>query len=293
MCAMSLAAVGCQKESEKPTNEEVTEVVVEVTSTVEATTKAPEILNYVTARGEHFSVQVNDSWAKNNFDKAKFVHDGSKLSYTGNDYTYRLGVDVSKFQGNIDWNAVKNDGYDFAIVRIGYRGYGGNGSLNEDPYGVSNIKKAREAGLDVGLYFFSQAINEEEAIEEARYVLSILEKAGLTNKDVNLPITFDPENILDDDARTDNVTGEQFTKNTHAFIKTIKDAGYDGMIYSNMLWEAEKLDLGQFDNYKIWYADYENAPQTPYRFEFWQYSEKATVNGISGICDTNIQLIKK
>ena len=133
---------------------------------------------------------------------------------------------------------------------------------------------------------FSQAVNEEEAREEAEFVLKNLEGLSL-----ELPVVYDPENILDADARTDDVTGEQFTKNTLVFHDMIEKAGYQPMIYSNMLWEAYQYDLEQLEKYPIWYADYEPLPQTPYHFEFLQYTNTASIDGITGTVDLNIQLI--
>ena len=115
----------------------------------------------------------------------------------------------------------------------------------------------------------------------------------LSGYNLQLPVVFDPESILDDDARTDHVSGEQFTKNTEAFCSAIEAAGYDAMIYSNMLWEAYELDLEKLSAYPVWYADYELKPQTPYHFEVWQYTNQGSVDGINGRTDINIQLIEK
>ena len=108
-----------------------------------------------------------------------------------------------------------------------------------------------------------------------------------------MPVVYDPEHILEDEARTDGVTGEQFTQNAKVFCKEIEEAGYDTMIYSNMLWEAYELDLEKLLDYPVWYADYEELPQTPYRFSMWQYSSTGSVPGIEGNVDLNIQLLKK
>lgn len=200
----------------------------------------------------------------------------------------RLGVDVSVFQGDIDWEQVKAAGYEFAILRIGYRGYGEEGTLNADEKFEQNLENARKAGIDVGVYFFSQAVNEEEAKEEADFVLE-----HLKGQELQMPVVYDPEHILEDEARTDGVTGEQFTQNAKVFCKEIEEAGYDAMIYSNMLWEAYELDLEKLLDYPVWYADYEELPQTPYRFSMWQYSSTGSVTGIEGNVDLNIQLLKK
>ena len=210
------------------------------------------------------------------------------MSYEDKKYTSRLGVDVSVFQGDIDWEQVKAAGYEFAILRIGYRGYGEEGTLNADEKFEQNMENARKAGIDVGVYFFSQAVNEEEAKEEADFVLE-----HLKGQELQMPVVYDPEHILEDEARTYGVTGEQFTQNAKVFCKEIEEAGYDAMIYSNMLWEAYELDLEKLLDYPVWYADYEELPQTPYRFSMWQYSSTGSVPGIEGNVDLNIQLLKK
>ena len=198
------------------------------------------------------------------------------------------GFDISHHQGDIDWEQVKAAGYEFAILRIGYRGYGEEGTLNADEKFEQNMENARKAGIDVGVYFFSQAVNEEEAKEEADFVLE-----HLKGQELQMPVVYDPEHILEDEARTDGVTGEQFTQNAKVFCKEIEEAGYDAMIYSNMLWEAYELDLEKLLDYPVWYADYEELPQTPYKFTMWQYSSTGSVAGIEGNVDLNIQLLKK
>ena len=136
----------------------------------------------------------------------------------------------------------------------------------------------------MGVYFFSQAVNEKETLEEAAFVLKTLE-----GYELGLPVVFDPERIRDDEARTDEVSGEQFTKNTVLFCEKMKEAGYQPMIYSNLVWAAYEFDMKDLEAYPIWYADYESVPQTPYRFTFWQYSERGQVDGIEGNVDLNVQ----
>jgi GH25 family lysozyme M1 (1,4-beta-N-acetylmuramidase) len=248
----------------------------------------PVVLDFVDTYGETHQMKVNPNVAPNVYNKKAFVHNGSGMSYGGEDYNYRLGIDVSHYQGEIDWEKVKASGIEFVFIRLGYRGYGEEGVLKEDSNFEKNIQGARSAGLDVGVYFFAQAVNEKEAIEEAQFVLD-----SLLEYNLQMPVVYDPESILHEEARTDHVTGEQFTKNTKAFCETIEEAGYDAMIYCNMLWQADKLDLTELSEYPIWYADYEEYPQTPYHFEIWQYSNEGTVDGIQGNVDLNIQMITK
>lgn len=210
------------------------------------------------------------------------------IKYEDSQYTSRFGIDVSKYQGKINWKKVKNAGAEFAILRIGYRGYGKSGNIKEDTCFFQNFKGAKEVGLDVGVYFFSQAVNEKEAIEEAQYVLKMLDGEKL-----QMPIVYDPEHILNDTARTDDVTGEQFTKNAIAFCETIRKAGYEPMVYANMLWEAYEFTMSDLAGIPIWYADYELLPQSPYEFSMWQYSQAGKIDGVSGSVDFNIQFVKR
>lgn len=290
LCGCSDRENGAEEDTEKTIAEETipedqTESATEAVAEVEA---QPEILNFVDVFGEEYQVEINPDVEKHKYDLEKFVHEGDRLSYTDDKYEYRLGVDVSRHQGWIDWEKVKAAGYEFAIIRVGYRGYGEEGLVCLDEQFDTNIQNAQAAGLDVGVYFFAQAINEEEAKEEAEFVLE-----HIAGYELQLPVVYDPESILDDEARTDDVSGEQFTKNTEVFCSIIQEAGYQPMIYSNMLWEAYELDLEYLEEYPIWYADYEPLPQTPYHFEFWQYTNEGSVDGIEGRTDLNIQLIPK
>ncbi|MBQ9631072.1 MAG: hypothetical protein IJR49_05760, partial [Treponema sp.] len=138
------------------------------------------------------------------------------------------------------------------------------------------------------VYYFSQAINEEEAIAEARNVIKDLESYT-----IQLPVVYDPESIPWEWARTDDLTSEQVMKNTIAFCNEIKNAGYEPMIYSNLNWEVNYFDLEQLQEYKIWYADYREVPKTPYHFEFLQYDGEAVeIPGVKRKCDGDIQLIR-
>ena len=203
---------------------------------------------------------------------------------------YRMlqGIDVSKHNGVIDWNKVRASGIDFAFIRIAYRGYGSAGSLREDEMARENLLGAKAAGLKVGVYIFSQAVNESEAVEEADFVLGLLRQYSASGLPLDLPVIFDPETIRNDVARTDNVTGEQFTENALAFCSRIKEAGYEAGIYSNMIWEDYYFDLSELTEYPVWYADYGSLPQTPYQFTWWQYTEKGHVDGVENAVDRNV-----
>lgn len=180
--------------------------------------------------GEQYTVEKDPSITEHSYTLSAFVHEGDKLSYEDEVYVGRLGVDVSHYNGEIDWGRVKEQGFAFAMIRLGYRGYGTERTIHLDSQIENNIRNAQSAGLETGVYFFSQAVNDAEAEEEADFVL-----ANLDGYEISLPVVYNPGNILDDEARTDDVTGEQFTLNAEAFCKKIADAGYTPMIFCNML----------------------------------------------------------
>lgn len=227
--------------------------------------------------------------SKHQYNWSCLKNDDTGISYEGDDRFYiRKGIDVSSHQEEIDWEAVKDDGIEFAFIRIAYRGYSDDGVLLPDEYALDNIRKATAAGIDVGVYVFSQAVNEEEAIEEARFAIDLL---GDTK--IPLPVVYDPENINDAEARTDDLSADQITKNTIAFCEKIREAGYSPAIYSNLKWEVLYFNMEKLKEYDFWYADYNSEPKTPCNFRFWQYSTKGTVKGIKGNADLNVEFIKK
>lgn len=195
----------------------------------------------------------------------------------------RLGIDVSEYQPEVDWQQVKDYGVDFVIVRLGYRGYGEAGKLVEDSMFRSHVEGALAAGLDVGVYFFSQAVNQAEAEEEAQFVLE-----RIRDYDIKGPVVYDTEEIKNDTARTDDLDGKAFTDHCIAFCDAVKVAGYETMIYANMKWMAFTLDLTRLTDYEKWYADYELLPQCPYEISMWQYTETGQVPGIDGNVDMNL-----
>lgn len=201
-----------------------------------------------------------------------------------NGVTARFGIDVSEFQGEeIDWEQVKDSGVEFVIIRLGYRAYGDSGDLVMDAMYEQNMKGALDAGLEVGVYFFSQAVTAAEAVEEAEFVLKHLKKYDITG-----PVVYDTEEIKWDAARTDENTDKDFTNFCKVFCDTVEQKGYDTMIYTNMKWMAFTLDMEELAEYDFWYADYHDIPQCPYDFKIWQYSENGTVPGINANVDLNL-----
>ena len=213
------------------------------------------------------------------------------LYYKGDKkYKIRRGIDVSEFQGEIDWDEVKKAGYDFVFVRAGHRMFE-SGDLLTDSRAVKNMKRAKKAGLDVGVYVFSQAVSETEAREEAQLCLDVIKKSGV---EITLPVVFDPEIQTEYIARINYISGEQFTDNAVAFCKKIEKAGFTPAIYTNCSTETDILDMSRLNNAVIWYADYGIIPESPYRFTFWQYSNTGWVEGIpEGMTDLNVWFVER
>lgn len=193
-------------------------------------------------------------------------------------------IDVSKHQGNIDWKKVKASGVDHAIIRLGSRGYG-TGKLVLDEQFHTNIKGATAAGIRVGVYFYSQAITVDEAIEEAQMVLD-----NIKGYNISLPIAFDTEEVDDnpEEVRTSVLNMQARTDIAIAFLDKIKAAGHTPMIYSNIKWFIEALDMKRLVEYDTWFAQYYGAPFFPYDLQMWQYTGKGKVDGIKGDVDLNI-----
>ncbi|MDO5148303.1 MAG: glycoside hydrolase family 25 protein [Oscillospiraceae bacterium] len=207
----------------------------------------------------------------------KYYKDGEKKS--------RVGIDVSYAQKEIDWNKVKDAGIDFAMIRAGFRGYE-SGLLNTDDYFEKNMKGALAAGIETGVYFFSQAVNEKEAREEAEFVLNLI-----SNYNVTYPVAFDWETISGDAARSDGITGEILNKCALEFCSTIENAGYKPVIYASLNLLRDKFDKYSIDvisEYDLWLAEYKDVPEYPYHFKMWQYTNEGVIDGISKHTDLNI-----
>lgn len=194
----------------------------------------------------------------------------------------KKGIDVSKFQGKVNWKKVASDEIEFAYMRLGYRGYGSGKIVLDDTYEY-NIEKATAAGLDVGVYFFTEAISEREAIEEAEFVLENLE-----GYDVDLPIVIDVEESASSDSRTKDLTKEERTDIVIAFCERIKEAGHDVMIYGNTKSFMIMMDNEKLEDYDKWFAYYKYPLRFPYKMRMWQYTSSGEVDGIEGGVDINI-----
>ena len=218
------------------------------------------------------------------------LYSASGTGYSHNskfeDCTIKEVIDVSKHQKSINWTKVKQSGIDYAIIRAGYRGYGASGSLNTDSYFEKNIQEALDAGIEVGVYFFSQAITEEEAVKEANYLLDLIK-----GYDVSLPVVMDYEYAADANGLTGrlyqaNLSKSKATKICKAFCETVLNQGYTPMVYANKAMLENGLNAAEIaKDYKIWLANYTTETSYSGDYEFWQYTQNGTVNGITGYVD--------
>ena len=269
------------------TEEETTE---EETTTEEVTTEENKDdgnhIQIIYDDGSEEWVQINPYIEKNTYDftslvsndgKMKYYSDGKKISF--------LGVDISRYQKDIDFQALKNDGIEFVMIRVGARGYK-TGELQMDEYFEQNIKKATEAGLDIGVYFFSQAITQEEAVAEAQLVLD-----SIKDYEILYPVAYDMEFIENDTARVETLTRDERTAVAAAFLNHINNAGYTPMLYGDTEWLVKRIDVAKFNASCIWLSEEADIPKYPYRYEMWQYTTQGQVNGINGFVDLNISFV--
>lgn len=239
--------------------------------------------------GEKLLVPVREDVEHHPYVQENFVkkETGEYVYMDGTKKVSIKGVDVSKYQQEIDWKKVAADGVEFAIIRLGFRGMGTNGTCELDPYFKQNVAGAKAAGIDVGVYFFTQATTVEEAKEEARFVID-----NLKGYDITWPVVFDTEDIPSYKAARANVLSREVrTACAKAFLEEIKAAGYTPMLYANTRWSIMKLDLAELEDYDFWYAYYGDDLYYPYKFSMWQYTDSGKVDGIKGNADLNISFV--
>ena len=194
------------------------------------------------------------------------------------------GVDVSAFQGDIDWQAVRNSGIRFAMLRLGYRGYGQKGTLVKDEFIDANIKGAQEAGLSLGAYFFSQATSIEEVDEEIEFMLEIL-----GDTELHMPIAFDWE-YISEEARTANMDAETLTAMALHFCQVMEEKGYHPIVYFNWHQGDKLMYLKELEEYPFWLALYTDRMNYPFKIEMWQWTASGRVPGIQGDVDINVYM---
>lgn len=233
--------------------------------------------------GNMQKIKISANIKRHNWDFENLDSSGLFKNYIDDQGPRKVGIDVSEHQGVIDWQAVAPN-VDFAIIRMGYRGYT-SGGIVMDAYYNTNMEQATANGIPVGIYFYSQATSYEEGVEEANYVLNNYGDYGLA-----YPIVLDCEDPMQEDARTNDMSVEQHTQAALGFIDTIKASGHRVMIYTNRMYFALYLNLDEIYPCPIWFAQYADEPDWPYEFEMWQYTEGGTIPGINGTVDMNLQM---
>lgn len=214
----------------------------------------------------------------------EFVRDGERIRYTGASYATRWGVDVSNYQGSIDWQALKAQGIEFAYLRLGLRGYGEQGTLYTDRSFARYYEGAKAAGIDVGVYFFSQAVTVREAADEALFALELLDGRAL-----DLPVYYDWEPVSADDSRTAVYDGRYLTAGATAFCNIIERGGYTSGVYLNRQQGYYRYDLRSLAGRSLWVADYADYPDFYYAYDVWQYEHQARLDGVGEIVDLNLE----
>ncbi len=246
----------------------------------------PALSGYIEYGNKQIPVLWNVPAAPYNRDL--FVRDGSRMYYNDPAYTTAIGIDVSSHQKEIDWQKVADSGVEFAMIRLGYRGYGSEGTLNMDPYFQQNLIGATAAGLKIGVYFYSQAITAAEAAEEARFVLDALGGFPLT-----YPVVYDWETVSADGARTKGLDNTILTDCAITFCESVALAGYEPMIYYNLPVGYNHYQLDRLTAYDKWFAQYtsKNQPDMYYDYRIWQYTDSGSVPGIEGKVDMNLAFL--
>ncbi|MCR4897505.1 MAG: glycoside hydrolase family 25 protein [Lachnospiraceae bacterium] len=228
-------------------------------------------------------VTINRYLPEHTYDYTNLVAQGDMMEYyIDGRKASTLGIDVSKYQDYIDFQAVKKAGIDFVMIRAGVRGYT-TGQLSLDEMFLDNLDRASKAGLQIGLYFTSQALTAEEAEQEASLILSNIGEAVIT-----YPIAIDMGYVDNDTARIEGLTRTEKTEVTKAFLDTIAKGGYTAMIKGNKEWLIKEIDLSKLTDYDIWLCQNQDLPDYPYQFSMWQYKLSGKVSGVTGYVSMDI-----
>lgn len=266
-----------EKEEEKETQE---------TSTEEETTEEGTYMRVTLADGTQEQVELNKNLARNDYVKSRFVYKNPVMSYyiNGKQASW-FGVNISSKQGIIDFKKLKKAGCDYVMLQVGARGYS-SGELVLDAKLKEYMTGAKNAGLDIGVSFFSQAVTEDEIDEEVQTLLEVIKDYPVT-----YPVVFDMEEILGDMARVDGLDMDSRTSLALRFMEKVKKAGYTPMLYGNKEWLVMKLDLEALADYDIWLSQEGNYPDYPYEFTMWQYKKAGSIDGIPKGTGMNISFV--
>ena len=231
-------------------------------------------------------VTISNYIAKNTIDVTGLKMTGQVMEYYREDRKNSFfGVDLSRSNGGVNFRTLKKNGVDFVMLKVGGRGYE-SGTVTLDEYFYQNLVNARDAGLQVGLYFYSQAVSIEEAGEE---VAAIVDAVG--DQEITYPIAIDMEYVQEDTSRVEKLTKEQRTSVTKAFCDMVRAAGYTPMIYGNKEWLIKEINLAKLADVDIWLSQMEEIPDYPYRISLWQYKRDGVLDGVSGTVNLNISFI--
>lgn len=253
-----------------------TETVVETTETVSEESTEETVSEEGSEETSEYKITMDDIT----------INEKGEYEYQKDGVVSKKGIDVSKYQGKIDWKKTAQDGVTYAMLRVGCRGYGAKGTLLTDEMFAQNAKGALENGIEIGAYFFSQAITKEEALEEAELVIKQLE-----GYDVTYPVAMDIEVVKGEKARQDDLSIEQRTEICIAFCGAIKEAGYTPMIYGDLNTFEHLLDTEKLTDYDFWICETDGQMTFSYPFAIWQYSHEGSVAGITG--ETNLSISVK
>lgn len=231
-------------------------------------------------------LDINFALEQNTYDKSKFVYEKPFMKYmeNGKEKSY-LGIDLSSKSGDVNFYRLKNAGCDYVMIRVGSRGYS-SGRIVMDEKHQDYLAKAEKAGLDIGVYFYSQAVTEEEIFEEVDAVIE-----AIKDYDVTYPVVFDMEQVEGDFARTDALDVDTRTLLAKTFLAEIEDAGYKPMLYGNKEWLLTKFNLEELQEYDVWLDQTSNTPDYPYQYQMWQYTQKGTVNGVEELTGLSVSMV--
>lgn len=237
---------------------------------------------------QYYFFPIQENLAKHAYLPENFVHTEDELIeyYDNGELISHKGIDVSRYQEEIDWSKVAGSGVEYAFIRLGIRGYT-EGEIKQDDTFEDNINGALDNGIEAGVYFFTQATSVEEAEEEAQFVLDAIEPY-----DVTYPVVLDVEAVNQDNARTKDLTKEERTEYCVSFCEMIKQAGYTPMIYGNLKTFMLLLDMEQLEDYDKWFAYYDDEMYFPYNVRVWQYTDTGSIDGIDTDVDINISFGK-
>ena len=237
-------------------------------------------------KGKKTRYEIIKDLPGNDYDlENNLINENGMLSYKDNKREAIKGVDLSKYNGAVDFNKLKENGVGFVMLRLGSRGYG-TGKITLDEKFVEYAQNAQMAGIQIGAYFYSQAINDTEAVEEANYIVG-----AVSGFNVRYPIAIDIERVEGDEARTDKLTNKERTAVVKTFCDTVKGYGYKPIIYATKEMLIAGLDLEDLSDYDVWLSDYNTPTDYPYRFSMWQYNKNGKIDGITGDIDLDLCFI--